>query len=195
MRDLLPDVRVVEVRFTDDTPFFNVNTPADWREARRRFDACRQTCVRETWVGATTLAATAVSDPGRPIVLGVAGRRGSGKTTLIERLIPELLALGLRVGAVKRAAHLEIDSTGKDSWRHGESGAAAYAVSSPDQLAYVAATHEEAPLDEIVRTYLSDCDLVIAEGYRREAPHTIEIFGATPATASRRMAWEKPWPS
>ena len=67
-------------------------------------------------------------------MLGVVGRLSSGKTTLIERLIPELTRLGLKAGAVKNVAHLDIDTPGKDSWRHGKVGAEAYAVASAAQL-------------------------------------------------------------
>jgi molybdopterin-guanine dinucleotide biosynthesis protein B len=64
-------------------------------------------------------------------VLGIVGRPNNGKTTLIEKLIPELTARGLRVGAVKRVAKFDIDVPGKDSWRHSRAGAEAYAVGSP----------------------------------------------------------------
>ena len=77
--DLLPEVRVAEVPFAASDAFFNVNTPADWERAR-------------------LLASAKATDApaGPPAVLGVVGRPGSGKTTLIERLIPELTRLGLR---------------------------------------------------------------------------------------------------
>ena len=87
--------------------------------------------------GADTGASTTDA---RPVVLGVVGRPGSGKTALIERLIPELVARGLRVATVKRTAGFDIDMPGKDSWRHGAAGAAAYAVASPSRLAFVEAT-------------------------------------------------------
>ena len=70
-------------------------------------------------------------------MLGVVGRSGSGKTTLIERLIPELTRRGLSVAAVKRVARFDIDTPGKDSWRHSHAGAQAYAVGSASQFAFV----------------------------------------------------------
>ena len=122
----------------------------------------------------------------RPVVLGVVGRPGSGKTALIERLIPELVARGLRVATVKRTAGFDIDMPGKDSWRHSAAGAAAYAVASPSRLAFVEVAGTEAPgggddagepaLDAIVARFLGDADVVLCEGYLREAALTVEVF-------------------
>ncbi len=109
-------------------------------------------------------------------MLGVVGRPDNGKTTLIEKLIPELTARGLRVGAVKRVARFDIDVPGKDSWRHGQAGAEAYAVGSPGKVAFVARRQEEATLEEIVARFFGGYDIVICEGYRREAPDVVEIF-------------------
>jgi molybdopterin-guanine dinucleotide biosynthesis protein B len=109
-------------------------------------------------------------------VVGVVGRPGSGKTTLIERLIPELTALGLRVGTVKRTAGFDIDVPGKDSWRHGRAGADAYAVASPSRLAFVEARRGEAELDAVVARFFADTDLVLCEGYCHEAPLAVEVF-------------------
>jgi len=164
--DLFPLVRVARVPFEDTTPFFNVNTPADWAEARRRLDG-----------GAEAAPDEQPARPGDgPAVLGVVGRPDSGKTTLIEKLIPEFTRRGLRVGAVKRVAGFDIDVPGKDSWRHGQAGADAYTVASASKLAFVARTREEASLEEIVDRYFAGYDVVVCEGYRREAPDVIEVF-------------------
>lgn len=159
--DLLPEVRVAEVPFTATEPFFNVNTPADWERAR---------------LLAGVDAAGAPARP--PAILGVIGRPGSGKTTLIERLIPELTHLGIKVAAVKRVARFDIDTPGKDSWRHGRAGAEAYAVASASKLAFVTGLQAETTLADLVERYFAGYDLVVCEGYRREAPHVIEVFRA-----------------
>jgi molybdopterin-guanine dinucleotide biosynthesis protein MobB len=166
--DLFPLVRVARVPFADTTPFFNVNTPADWAEAQRRL-----TGAAPAGDGDVPRPSRA---PGEPAVLGVVGRPDNGKTTLIERLVPEFTARGLRVGAVKRVAKLEIDYPGKDSWRHAESGAGAYAVGSPGKVAFVTRQEREATLEEIVARFFRGYDLVICEGFRREAPDVVEIF-------------------
>ena len=157
--DVLPEVRVAEVPFAATRPFFSVNTPEDWETARR-------------------LAGGHATDApaGSPAVLGVVGRPGSGKTTLIERLVPELTRLGLKVAAVKNVARFDLDTPGKDSWRHGQAGAEAYAVASASKLASVTRLQAEATLTDLVDRYFTDYDLVVCEGYRREAPHVIEVF-------------------
>ena len=166
--DLFPLVRVARVPFADTTPFFNVNTPADWVEAQRRLAAARSRRADDR------PARTA----GGPVILGVVGRPNSGKTTLIEKLIPEFTRRGLRVGAVKRVAKFDIDMPGKDSWRHGQAGADAYTVASASKLAFVARRDEEASLEEIVARYFGGYDVVVCEGYRREAPDVVEVFRA-----------------
>ena len=177
--DLFPLVRVARVPFADTTPFFNVNTPDDWAEARRRVDGAdpeeRSSEAPGRALGRAA-AARASRTIGGPVVLGVVGRPDNGKTTLIEKIIPELNRLGLRVGAVKRVAKLEIDVPGKDSWRHSQAGADAYAVGSPGKVAFVERQTGEATLEDIVARYFGGYDVVVCEGYRREAPDVVEIF-------------------
>lgn len=161
--DLFPLVRVRRIPFEDPRPFFNVNTPGEWAEARRL--AGEQPDEAE--------------GPGRddgPLVLGVVGRSGSGKTTLIERLIPELTARGLSVATVKRVAHFDIDTPGKDSWRHSRAGAQAYAVASASRFAFVADLPGEPSLRSIVDRYFVGFDVVVCEGYRHETPWVVEVF-------------------
>ena len=73
-------------------------------------------------------------------------------------------------------ARFDIDMPGKDSWRHSRAGAAAYTVASASKLAFVAQRDGEASLDEIVTRYFAGYDVVICEGYRREAPDVVEVF-------------------
>jgi molybdopterin-guanine dinucleotide biosynthesis protein MobB len=167
--DLFPLVRVARVPFADTAPFFNVNTPADWVEAQRRLGVAPAR-------GDEPEPERPERGPGAPAALGVVGRPNSGKTTLIERLIPQFTRRGLRVGAVKRVARFDIDVPGKDSWRHSQAGAAAYTVASASKLAFVAQRDGEASLDEIITRYFGGYDVVICEGYRREAPDVVEVF-------------------
>jgi molybdopterin-guanine dinucleotide biosynthesis protein MobB len=113
----------------------------------------------------------------KPALVAVVARSGAGKTTLIEKLLPELVRLGLRVGTVKHDAHrFEIDYPGKDSWRHGQAGAEAYVIASRDKLAYVARLEREMELTEIVDRFFTGFDIVVAEGYARVAPSCVEVF-------------------
>ena len=79
-----------------------------------------------------------------PSILCFAGRSNSGKTTLIERVIPALTRAGYRVATVKHAGHgFELDTEGKDSWRHKQAGASAVVVLSKGSMAMFADTSEE----------------------------------------------------
>ncbi len=162
--NVFPEVRVAAVPFESDGLFYSINTMDEYRAAR---DLARQ--------GDGEPAGEA-SDAA-PALVAVVGKSDSGKTTLIEKLVPELVALGLRVGTVKHDAHsFEIDHPGKDSWRHGQSGAQAYVIASPERLAYIARLDGEMPLAAIARRYFAGFDLVVAEGYKATAPHRVEIF-------------------
>jgi molybdopterin-guanine dinucleotide biosynthesis protein B len=113
----------------------------------------------------------------QPALVAIVGKSDSGKTTLIEKVVPELVKLGLRVGTVKHDAHtFEIDHPGKDSWRHGQAGARAYAIASPERLAFITKLDGELQLADIVRTYFIGFDLVVAEGYKNTAPYRVELF-------------------
>ena len=168
--EFFPDVRVVTVPFPSARPFFNINTLADYAQAQHLVNGGPESEA----VGDTP--GDQPAKPG-PALVAVVGKSDSGKTTLIEALVPELKRLGLRVGTVKHDAHdFEIDHAGKDSWRHGQAGANAYVVSAPHRLAYVRTSQTETPLHEIARRFFADLDVVVAEGYKRSAPHKVEVF-------------------
>ena len=102
-----------------------------------------------------------------PIVSFV-GRSNSGKTTLIERVIPELVLAGYRVATIKHAGHgFDLDTEGKDSWRHKRAGASAVIVVSKGSLAMFADVSSEIRVDELRDRFLDDTmDLIIAEGWK-----------------------------
>ncbi|ULA64814.1 MAG: Molybdopterin-guanine dinucleotide biosynthesis protein B [Nitrospira sp.] len=104
-----------------------------------------------------------------PIVSFV-GRSNSGKTTLIERVIPELVRAGYRVATVKHAGHgFDLDTEGKDSWRHKRAGASSVVVMSRGSLAMFADVPEEMKVEEIRDRFLdASYDLIIAEGWKSE---------------------------
>ena len=101
-----------------------------------------------------------------PPILCVGGDSGSGKTHLIERLLPLLTARGRRVGTVKHAEHVAVPAAGKDSDRFAVAGATPSVVIGPDALIATDAPAEAALLD-VVGTFCGDCDLVLVEGLRR----------------------------
>jgi molybdopterin-guanine dinucleotide biosynthesis protein B len=109
-------------------------------------------------------------------VIGIAGWKNSGKTTLATRLIAELTSRGFRIASVKHAHHaFQIDDGATDSARHRRAGAAQVAIVSAGRWALVselAGTPEPALADIIGR--LDPCDLVIVEGYKGAAIPKIE---------------------
>ncbi|BBO81040.1 molybdopterin-guanine dinucleotide biosynthesis protein MobB [Desulfosarcina ovata subsp. sediminis] len=112
-----------------------------------------------------------------PPILSVVSKKNSGKTTLLEKLIPALLKKGYRVGTVKHDSHgFEIDHEGKDTWRHKRAGALTVVISSPWKLSLIKDVAEEPSLDEIVDRYFDDMDLVLTEGYKRSGKQMIEVF-------------------
>ena len=112
-----------------------------------------------------------------PPILSFVGRSNSGKTTLIERVIPELTRVGYRVATVKHAGHgFELDTEGKDSWRHKQAGAHAVIVISKGSLAMFADVAEEMKVEEVRDRFLdSQTDLIIAEGWKSEVYPKIAV--------------------
>ncbi len=104
-----------------------------------------------------------------PIVSFV-GRSNSGKTTLIERLIPELVVAGYRVATIKHAGHgFDLDTEGKDSWRHKRAGASAVIVVSKGSLAMFSDVSSEIGVEELRDRFVDhDLDLIIAEGWKSQ---------------------------
>lgn len=110
-------------------------------------------------------------------VLSIVGRSKTGKTTLIEKLIPLLKSRGLRIATIKHHhGDFEIDREGKDTYRHKAAGAKAVFLASPAKIALVMDIEKELTAREIIDTYIHDVDLVIAEGYKRESFPKIEVF-------------------
>lgn len=111
-------------------------------------------------------------------VFGFAGWSGSGKTVLIERVIPLLTARGLEVSLIKHAHHkFDVDVPGKDSDRHRRAGCREVLISSSVRWAHL---HELRGQPEQTLQYLIDrispCDLLLVEGFKREAIPKMEIF-------------------
>ena len=113
----------------------------------------------------------------KPPVISFVGTSKSGKTTFIEKLIPLLKEFGLRIAVIKHHhLNFEIDTIGKDTYRHKKAGASAVILSSPRKIALVRDLERELSLQEIVSGYIGDIDLVITEGYKQESTPKIEVF-------------------
>lgn len=125
-------------------------------------------------------------------ILGVAGYSDSGKTTLLESLIPELSARGLRVSTFKHAHHaFDVDSPGKDSYRHRSAGAVEVLIASTARwvLMHEARDEPEADLEELLPR-MTPVDLLLVEGYKRHRHPKIEVH--RPALGKPMLQPEEP---
>lgn len=110
-----------------------------------------------------------------PPIISVVGKSESGKTTLIEKLIPELKRRGYRIGVIKHAFHeFAFDKPGKDSWRLKAAGAETVLVAAPGSIVMVKSEHGET-LDELAG-YFQDMDLILTEGFKHGDKPQIEVF-------------------
>ena len=108
-------------------------------------------------------------------VVSVVGKSDSGKTTLLERLIPELKQRGYRVGTIKHDRHaFEMDHAGTDTWRHARAGSDHVLISSPQRVASIRRVEREQSLEELAEAML-DVDIILTEGYRRGNAPKIEV--------------------
>jgi len=108
-------------------------------------------------------------------IVSIVGKSGAGKTTLIEKLIRGLKEKGHRVGTVKHTHEgFHMDKKGKDSWRHRKAGSDATLVIAPGMIAFV--KDEELGAKEEIQSYLSDMDIVLVEGFKKQNFSKIEIF-------------------
>lgn len=108
-------------------------------------------------------------------VISFVAKSGTGKTTLLEKVIRELKKQNLRVAVIKHAHDFEIDRPGKDSWRHAKAGADIVAISSLGKFAIIEKRPKEVTLDEII-SRISGVDVILTEGYKKENKPKIEVF-------------------
>lgn len=119
-------------------------------------------------------------------IIGLAGWSGAGKTTLMVKLLPCLIGRGLAVSTLKHAHHrFDVDVPGKDSWEHRKAGAQQVMVASGARWALMTElrTAREPTLPELVAR-MDPADLIIVEGFKRDAHPKIEVH---------RAANVKPW--
>lgn len=119
-------------------------------------------------------------------VFGIVGRKNSGKTHLVTRLVRLASQRGLRVSTIKHAHHsFDIDRPGKDSHLHRAAGAHEVLVASAERWALMH-EHRGAPEPSLVEllSKLAPCDLVLVEGFKREVNLRLEVYrtscGQTP---------------
>ena len=112
-------------------------------------------------------------------VLGFAAFSGTGKTTLLEKLIPQLTKQGIRIAMIKHAHHeFDIDKPGKDSYRLRKAGAQQMLIASSRRQALMTENDppQEPRLDELItRLDLDNIDLVLVEGFKHVSFPRIEL--------------------
>ena len=110
-------------------------------------------------------------------VVSIIGKQNTGKTTLIEILIPILKKKGYRVGTIKyNIPSFQIDYEGKDTHRHYEAGADVVSISSPEKLAIVKRiSGKSPPIKTIIESNYRDIDIILVEGYKHWNYPSIEI--------------------
>ena len=112
-----------------------------------------------------------------PRVISVVGHSGAGKTTLVEKLIRELCARGIKVATIKHAHHkVELDTPGKDSYRYKEAGAVMSMLVTTTQLQVVVDATERREPVQLAQRFLGEADMVLAEGFSLSGGAKIEVL-------------------
>jgi molybdopterin-guanine dinucleotide biosynthesis protein MobB len=114
---------------------------------------------------------------GKIPIVSVVGYSNSGKTTYLEKLIPELKTRGYSVCAVKHDVHeFDIDVPGKDSHRLKAAGAHTTLISSPSRVAVISDVERDMTLSELRDRFIIGVDIIITEGYKSDIHPKIEVF-------------------
>lgn len=115
-----------------------------------------------------------------PPYVRIIGPKNSGKTCLVAGLVRELSSRGLRVGTIKHDAHqFEVDTPGKDTWRHRQAGSVATLICSQTKLALMRDVTDLPAVSDLVERYFGDCDLVLVEGYKSDQGPALCLGGLT----------------
>src|SRR4030042_1169289 len=109
-------------------------------------------------------------------VISIVGKSNSGKTTLLEKLIPELRQRGYNLAVIKHSASgFELDQPGKDSWRFTKAGSSTVVISSGRKIALFKSVDHEPTLEEIIPLIGEGFDLVLTEGFTGGNVPKIEV--------------------
>ena len=101
----------------------------------------------------------------------------SGKTALVEKLLPELTDRGLKMATIKHAHHrVELDREGKDSWRYKQAGAVLSMLVTASELQLVADAVDRREPAQLAERFLGEADMVLAEGFSLTPGDKIEVL-------------------
>ena len=111
----------------------------------------------------------------KPLIIAISGVKNSGKTTMIEKLIPKLINKGIKVATIKHDGHdFECDIDGTDTFRHKKAGAYGTAIFSKNKFMIIK-EQKNTTEDELI-SYFQDCDLILLEGFKYSNYPKIEII-------------------
>ncbi len=111
-------------------------------------------------------------------ILFIVGRKKTGKTTLIEKLLLRLKEKGYKLGSIKHTSHdHQFDREGTDSFRHAQAGAGTTLIISPRKVALFSESLGNRNLDQLLSFLFRDCDLIIGEGFKESKFPKIEVLG------------------
>lgn len=112
-----------------------------------------------------------------PPVFMFVGHSGAGKTALVEKLLPEMTARGLKMATIKHAHHrVELDREGKDSWRYKQAGAVISMLVTATELQLVADAVDRREPAQLAERFLGEADMVLAEGFSLTPGDKIEVL-------------------
>lgn len=112
-------------------------------------------------------------------VYGVIGWKNSGKTSLMERLVAEITGRNFSVSTIKHVHHdVDLDQPGKDTFRHRQAGAREVVLASANRFALMAEHRGPEPELPAILARLAPVDLVLVEGYKRDAHPKVEVWRA-----------------
>ena len=112
-----------------------------------------------------------------PPIFMFVGHSGSGKTAVVEKLLRELTARGLRPATIKHAHHkVKLDKEGKDSWRYKKAGAVMSMLVTSSQVQIVADAVDQREPEQLAERFLGEADVVLVEGFSLVPGNKIEIL-------------------
>lgn len=178
IKEALDQLHVLEVdpremcQLDPEIAFMNLNTP-------EQLEAARSTVWQKKPVPAANEATqeeVRPRPPAAPPLVCFVGKKNSGKTTFVEKLVGLLSSRGLRVSFIKHDVHgFRMDHEGTDTWRIKQAGACEVTISSPRELATIRRTGREPDLHDLYAGVAAGSDIVIAEGYKSSAADKIEV--------------------
>ena len=126
-----------------------------------------------------------------PPVVSIVGPQNSGKTTFIQKLLPELRSRGYRVATIKHVPRdARFDKPDKDSWRHLEAGSEAVVISARDKTVLIKRSSPAVAISDLVRLLGDDYDIILTEGFKQGEAPKIEVHRrevGPPLTGLRKL--------